>query len=163
MGSTLAEAGRPFDGAGRSAHKPAPTGKWCITWILAVNGYDSRLSSRGAQAMADETAEELEAIIRRLTLSRRAIEPTTRLWHDLRISGDDASELLEDIHRQFGTNFFDFEFEPYFPDESEGMFAPWTEWLHRGRWKPFTFGHLVQVVKAGKWFEPDSAEGHSAQ
>ena len=111
--------------------------------------------------MADAPAETLKAIIRRLTGSRRTIDPSTRLWHDLRISGDDAIELFEDIHRQFGTNFFDFEFEPYFPDESEGLFAPVTEWLHPGRWKALTFGHLVQVVDAGTWFEPDPTGGGS--
>ncbi len=112
--------------------------------------------------MTDATAETLKAIIRKFVGNRRAIESSTRLWHDLRISGDDADELLEDIHRQFGTNFFDFDIEPYFPDELEGLYGPVTEWLHPGRWKAFTFGHLVQVVKAGKWFEPQSVEGSSS-
>jgi hypothetical protein len=39
----------------------------------------------------------------------------TRLFHDLGISGDDAAELLNDVHQKFGTSFAEFPFVDFFP------------------------------------------------
>jgi hypothetical protein len=79
----------------------------------------------------------------------------TRLFHDLGISGDDAAELLNDVHQKFGTSFAEFPFVDFFSDETEALMAHLARRLGlRSRRKSLTLGHLVKVVEKGTWFEP---------
>ncbi|MEA3388902.1 hypothetical protein [Sphingobium sp. CCH11-B1] len=36
---------------------------------------------------------------------RAKLLPTARLWHDLGVDGDDASDLFQRLHEQYGTDF----------------------------------------------------------
>jgi|JI10StandDraft_1071094.scaffolds.fasta_scaffold333136_3 hypothetical protein len=86
---------------------------------------------------------------------RKTIVPATRLYRDLGIWGDDALELLEEIHQAFGTKFETLDISTYFPYEGEaGPF--WLERLLRlkDHKRTLTFGHLLEVVKKGEWFDP---------
>jgi hypothetical protein len=80
----------------------------------------------------------------------------TRLFHDLRVYGDDAYELLQQIHDAFGTSFRDLDFCAYFPNETEGGWTYRIDAFFRPsyRKKPLTLGHLVAVIEHGQWFEP---------
>ena len=90
--------------------------------------------------------------------SRCVVSDGTRLFHDLEISGDDVSELLNKVNQQFGTTFEGFRFDAYFPNETEGlMYHVARLFGYSSRKKSFAFGHLVKVVEAGRRFEP--AEG----
>jgi hypothetical protein len=88
---------------------------------------------------------------------RKGIVNSTRLYHDLFIAGDDATELIDKIHDVFGTAFEKFVFDRFFPDEETAMYYMWSARLgYKGkRWVELTFGHLVSVVENGQWFEPD--------
>ena len=77
------------------------------------------------------------------------------LYHDLRISGDDADELLESVKKDFGTKFEGFSFGSYFPSEGEQIGYTVSKLFgFKDKLKRFTFGHLVEIVKAGHWFDP---------
>lgn len=101
-----------------------------------------------------EDSEKLLQIVKDITGGRTQIDETTCLHHNLSISGDDAAELIDRVHKTFGTSFEGFEFSSYFPDETEGFL------YHFGRLfgfiskkKRLSVGHLLSVVKAGHWFD----------
>lgn len=97
---------------------------------------------------------DLIAIIRELFRFKEPLSEKTRLWHDLRLSGDDAYELLVDVRKKYGTSFESMDFGRYFPDETEGMFHSWAERFGmKSRFDPVTLGHLLAVVRAGRWYD----------
>lgn len=92
-----------------------------------------------------------------LSVAPEELHDRARLFHDLGMGGDDAKDFLEGIHRSFGTSFREFDFESYFPDEHDAF---WFFHLRRLKWvarqkRDLTLGHLIEVVQAGKWFDPD--------
>lgn len=96
-----------------------------------------------------------EVLHRILADTKPPISDKLRLCQDLSIMGDDAYELLTRIIEHFGTRFEGFDFQTYFPNETEAAF-----W-HIGRligWrypkKEITVGHLVAVIERGHWFDP---------
>ena len=100
----------------------------------------------------DEARDVVIELIRKITLSSKAIGDETRLLHDLSISGDDAYELLSAIEKQFGPITVGMNFDDYFPNETEGMFYRRGKFL--GLWMPkkeLTVGDLLTCVKAGRW------------
>lgn len=102
---------------------------------------------------------QIERIVRRYSGTRR-VGSTSRIYHDLSIAGDDAWELLEQLTQEFGTSFDGFPFVDYFPEETEALPAYWGRFFGlRGRWRPLTLGHLVEVARRGAWFEPNSLVG----
>ena len=87
----------------------------------------------------------------------RAVTPCQRLYHDLKLTGDDAVELLEALHAKFGTAFTDFQFAEYFPNEGEAAVDGVERLLGFAEpRKPLTIGHLSEVVRRGAWFEPEA-------
>jgi hypothetical protein len=102
---------------------------------------------------ADTRARVIE-IVREISASK-SIDPAARIFQDLSISGHDAGDLLDRLHREFGTSFAGLDFEAYFPDEGDGML--YALLFNRLGWfkkKSMTVEHLIAVVAAGKWFEP---------
>lgn len=94
--------------------------------------------------------------VRALCGSKAVIDAHTELYRDLNLYGDDACELLENIRKDFGVNFTGFEFDCYFPNETEGMYYLWGRriGLWRNRFKHLTIGHLNGVIERREWFEP---------
>lgn len=83
------------------------------------------------------------------------ISDSTRICHDLLISGDDADELLTKIHDRFGTKFDGMDFHAYFPDETEALIWAVARWFGiRCRKKEVTVGHLLEVIRKTEWFDP---------
>lgn len=108
--------------------------------------------------MENSLRSEIQDMVRFIHGGKSTVSDSTRLWHDLRISGDDAYELLEMVHKRFGTRFDAFDFNAYFPGETdifEGLISMIAAWFRRsdGR-REFTFGHLVAIVERGVWFQP---------
>lgn len=80
-----------------------------------------------------------------------------RLYHDLCITGDDAYELLENIQKRFGTKFDGLDFHEYFSAEPDILTSIIEKWFPSViSEKPVTIRHLVEVVRAGQWFDPPS-------
>lgn len=102
----------------------------------------------------DDARDIVIGIIRKFASSSATIGDQTRLLHDLSISGDDASELLEALEKQFGPITVGMEFDDYFPNETEGIFYRRGKFL--GFWKPkkeLTVSQLLTCIKLGRWTE----------
>jgi hypothetical protein len=111
--------------------------------------------SRKDAEMVHDIRKQLENIVRPFVGNKKVIADNSRLFHDLGISGDDASELLDKVNAAFGTLFNGFKFNSYFPNETEAFLSDFGRLLRlKSRRKSFTFAHLVQIVQAGSWFEP---------
>jgi hypothetical protein len=80
-------------------------------------------------------------------IAARPAAMSSAIYQDLGIAGDKAWELLTDVAKKFITSFEGFEFELYFPEEAEAR-------LPDNMRRRLTVGHLVEVARAGKWFEP---------
>ncbi len=92
--------------------------------------------------------------------SSKAITPETRIHHDLFLWGDDVGEVLGVLEKEHKIDFSKFEFEKFFL--IEGMTLGVQSLLIKrmfGSKKvpekiPVTVGHLAEVVKQKKWFDP---------
>jgi len=104
-------------------------------------------------ATMQSTAEPVLEILRHFAAWSGPIDPSLRIHEDLRIAGDDAADLINKIHKEFGTSFEGFEFNDYFPDETEAIFYLILIPLGWSRKKSISVRHLVDVVNTGKWFE----------
>jgi hypothetical protein len=91
----------------------------------------------------------LDDIIRAIT-GARTLTPATALFHDLSLAGDDAVDLLEAIHQRFATNFHGFEFDRYFPGETEALGYHLLPHRRRGK-RRLTIARLREVVACGTW------------
>jgi hypothetical protein len=102
----------------------------------------------------DEVDQAVFGIVAKIAAAR-SVTRNQRLYHDLGLAGDDAVELLDEVHARFGTGFTDFRFYDYFPDEGEVVWDRLERLLRIAvRRKPFTVAHLTAVVRRGVWFEP---------
>jgi len=82
------------------------------------------------------------------------INDETLIYHDLGIAGDDAGELLDEINAKFGAMFPGFDFHTYVPDDVDAFCYHIGKLFGiRDKRKGISFGHLVQVIEAGHWFE----------
>ena len=104
------------------------------------------------------TMDNLECSICEIIASIAGVSHVTRgqrLYHDLGLSGDDASEIFDAVSARFGTRFLGLRFEDYFPNESEGLTDRLERWvgLAKAR-KALTVSHLAAVAERGEWFEP---------
>jgi len=81
--------------------------------------------------------------------------PSTRIYHDLQIAGDDACEMLAAVTASCGVLLEGFDFNAYFPDETEALARYWmAKFGFDGKYRPLTVGHFSTVIRAGKWTEP---------
>jgi hypothetical protein len=56
------------------------------------------------------------------------VRPSTRIWHDLKLAGDDFADLIEELHRTYGLTLRG-HLGDYCPTEGNLMWAFW--------WWPF--------------------------
>jgi hypothetical protein len=104
--------------------------------------------------MSGSVREGLQSIIRDHFKIHDPIEDKTLIYHDLWIAGDDAGELLEEIHAKFGTSFKGLDFHSYFPDDLDATCYWIGSWFGlKDKRKSLSFGHLARVIEAGSWFE----------
>jgi acyl carrier protein len=74
------------------------------------------------------------------------LKPETSLQEDLKIYGDDASEILSKFCNQFSVSYDDFNFDDYFRPEPS-----WTDFFRsKKKYKQLTLGDLVNATKKGK-------------
>ena len=98
--------------------------------------------------------DEVRQDVARISCSRKVL-PDCRLWHDLRVGGDHAWDLIEKLIDRFGTSFTDMAVSEFFPGETEVFGAHWGMMFgFRSDKKPVTVQHLAEVVKRGTWFDP---------
>lgn len=103
-----------------------------------------------------EVRDVVIAMVREFAGRRAHLSEETRLFHDLSISGDDAGDLLDNVHKRFGTDFSEMDFDEFFPNETEGIFYRRGRFLWFGRTKrESSLGHLLKVVNEGRWLDPE--------
>lgn len=86
---------------------------------------------------------------------------------DIRISGDDVTELAEALAAEFGNEVWQWPWQRFAHlDEGLSLLFPFAliwqllTWPIRGRFEyPNKFerlelGHIAEVINAGQWFEP---------
>lgn len=101
-----------------------------------------------------ETFEALKTVLRPF-VGKESVSDDDRVLQDLGIAGDDAEELLDAIHKKFGTRFEDLRFSTYFPDDHEANGEGWLRRLgFEDPRRPLTVGHLLDVIMRGAWFDP---------
>jgi|GEM_PF-3349547 len=93
-------------------------------------------------------------------VSRRKICRSARVYHDLMINGDDAGEFLDAYVNAFQIDLTGFEFETFFPNETD---EPWEHWGmllgFPNKRKELTVAHLQLVAESQRWFDPPEATG----
>ncbi len=107
-------------------------------------------------------------LLRESVGKRPQLKPTTTLFGDLCIWGDDAAELLGNLHDHFGVDLSEFQFEMHFLSEgyscSELLFLPFVGLarVHRRYFSrrtpeegegliPITVEQLVEAVRMKHW------------
>jgi len=85
----------------------------------------------------------------RTTKRDHVISADTALYHDLRIWGDDAYEILKHLDDLYGTDFSRFDFALYFP--CEGLLGDFFAWRRKDRRPKLTVGDLAEAVRLGIW------------
>lgn len=102
--------------------------------------------------VASGIAEELLKLVNDYSPVRCQGAPEERLYHDLRISGDDALELLDKYSTLFNVDLGNFQFTEYFPYEG-GSLAANLMGLHTTPGQPYkelTIGDLLAGILRGR-------------
>jgi Protein of unknown function (DUF1493) len=100
--------------------------------------------------MASEQARLIN-LIERMS-GRRRVRLDDNVNFDLVIEGDDAAELIDAIHKEFGTSFAGMDMRKYFKDEG---FEIQLRFWRMGK-LPLSIRHLLNVIEKGHWFEPST-------
>ncbi len=106
------------------------------------------------------TEEEIERWIRKLLSEKYTglieLGSDPRIFHDLKLRGEDAGEFLEDLRKKFEVDLSGMPFPRFFPAEYYSLrdlvtdlFRVTDNWWHELR-----LTHLVKVCKERKWSEP---------
>lgn len=69
---------------------------------------------------------------------------------DLRITGDDAIELIEEYRQLFPVDFDGFIFHEYFHDEATNLLLLWKRIIRKKTKKSLTFRDLWDGAKRGR-------------
>ncbi len=103
--------------------------------------------------------EKIIGLIRPFHVSEN-VSSDTRIYHDLGLWGDDVWEIFEILHNDLNVDFSEFQ-NHFFPCEGEEGFGVGTlvkGWFGKikndKKWDPLTIGHLAEVAKQKKWFDP---------
>lgn len=102
----------------------------------------------------DITKEIFDIISRHTFEETEALSNELYLEYDLKLTGDDVAELLEEIRKKFEVDFSNFDFSLHFSPE-----VGWPENPEFGYY-PVTIGHLVQVATLKTWFLPEKNEAN---
>ncbi|MBP7051886.1 MAG: DUF1493 family protein [Phycisphaerae bacterium] len=110
--------------------------------------------------MSADVARRVCKIVGEVTgVASEKIGLSARLRQDLGVDGDDVDDLFLALRDEFGTDFSGLDFPRHFREELH-MLSP-LFFLYRGlahgRWGngTITVKHLVRVVQAGRWVDPD--------
>lgn len=108
-------------------------------------------------SLADDRKFLIQAM-RKYLLKGKTISDSDCIYHDLRIAGDDASELLQEVNEYRRIDWTGLKFQEYFSNDNEDSVIRILSWFgYRDKIKRCTVGHLLQVMQAGRWFEPEQS------
>ncbi|MBE8715941.1 DUF1493 family protein [Cellvibrio polysaccharolyticus] len=102
-----------------------------------------------------EITKEVYEVISHHTLEKpEALSNELYIEQNLKLSGDDVAELLEEMQSKFEIDFSTFNFSLHFSPE-----VGWSENPEFGYY-PVTISHLVQVATSKVWFLPEKNEAN---
>ncbi len=100
-----------------------------------------------------ESAGQLESLISAMVAAYAAvpgkrINLNTRLWHDLKLSGEDFADLIDDLHRTYGVTLRGIQ-EEYCPTEAIlfWQFWRWPSPAKNQSYRELTVGDLVRSAR----------------
>ena len=103
-----------------------------------------------------ENNKVFEVISKHTGLGRDAIFLNSRLESDLGCTGDDATELLEELREIFDIDFTGVNIDDFISPEVEGILGfifNRAQVNHRKAF-PVTVLHIIEISNKGKWFAP---------
>jgi hypothetical protein len=100
------------------------------------------------------TATDLTQLIAKIA-AKKDVKPNERLWHDLKIGGEDAHEIIMFVHKNFEVNFDDFVFNDYFPDEGLSFrdVAAKVRKFPLSSKKELTVADLLQMIQTKRFIQ----------
>lgn len=106
--------------------------------------------------MRDQIEDVLKFVADYCSIELDELTPSSSLFSDLRIDGDDAGEFMQAFSNQFGVDISEFNFSRYFG--SEAGFNPvvslFRSMLGRAyRFTPITLADLANAAEIKKWKE----------
>jgi hypothetical protein len=110
----------------------------------------------------DQAEEQVRQFVAKfLSADLGCLTPSTRLCHDLGVTGDDGEELMEAFSERFGVEMSGFVFDRHFGSEAECnplMYAlMWLFERERLRLVPITLTDLAEAAQTGVWQTPNRA------
>ncbi len=102
--------------------------------------------------VTSENKEDLLKLINDYSPIRCQGRDEERLYHDLRISGDDAADFLDKYSILFNVNIGNFQFSDYFPHEGASLVANLMG-LHIAPGQPYkdlTIADLLTGIQYGR-------------
>jgi acyl carrier protein len=98
--------------------------------------------------------EVVDVVARISAINKRSLTPTTELYDDLGLAGDDLYEVISNIRARFGTDFSKMHLPKFAPGETDAIFSldPLRKILGQPRrFQSLTIYSLVKAVQAGRW------------
>jgi hypothetical protein len=105
----------------------------------------------------DEIVRHVTEVLLRLSDHRgQAITPSTELYYDLGLAGDDLGDAIDEIRAPFGTNFSPMDLRRYAPNEVShnfglNLFRAFRQWRGERTYRSLTVGSLVEAIQRGTW------------
>ncbi len=109
----------------------------------------------------------IEIVAEHSGIKRERLSYSSAIDQDVRISGDDVTELAEAFAKEFGEHVWDWPWQRFaLLDEGlSPLVGPWLVWRLltwpiRGRvfdpspYERLELGHIAKVIDAGHWLEP---------
>jgi len=101
--------------------------------------------------MSDDVLNEaISAVVAHYpVVPAETLSPTTRIWHDLKIGGDDFAELIEELHRAFGVSLAG-ALTDYCPSEGEVIWGRmWWPFRRPKIYREIPISELVRSARVG--------------
>ena len=105
----------------------------------------------------DITTDILALVADAAAVRASAISPSTEIWNDLRIGGDDLDELLLAFQKKFGVNLDGVDIRIYAPDEAGVILFNAWDWLapklnlKKAKFPSLTIADLIRAAQTRAW------------
>ena len=104
--------------------------------------------------MENEAQTAVLAELRELTAFPDQLRgEATEIYYDTRVSGDDLSDLISGLARQFETDFSAMNLHHFAPGEGAEIIRPMLMWFGRRPYRSLTVGKVAAAIQRGHWQE----------
>jgi hypothetical protein len=115
---------------------------------------DNRLTVTIDREKLMDVSFRVGVLLAQLSRKSHVLQLDARIFHDLNIYGDDAHELLERLHDEFGLDVRDLNFREAFPPEFNGRWSRFFFWkkpkrLQKELFAPITVRQLIEACARG--------------